>query len=354
MANNKIDNHGLDPGIWLGTDVKTWSQSIRNGYARSFILFALHERGVFDLLRKGKPKTVNQIASACRIHPHLLDGILNFLYHSDKILIKKDNKFSLSEFGREWLFTDMVLTMAYGAIGAYSCLLYELAPCLTGEKKYGRDFIRRGDLIAKASYLTGKQNYPWIVEEFKKSGVGVVADLGCGSADILISFCLMNPELKGIGVDIAPRALEEARRRVKKAGLSKRIRLVEADLTKPKTYYPKLKDVEAFNAVMVFHEFLRSGEEFVAHLLRQMKKSFPGRYLFIGEFNRLSDDEFQNMPYPDRIHPLFYQYIIHPLTWQGLPMEKDRWIKLFKRAGVEIVTVKDDFPFRLVEYVLRF
>jgi len=353
MKEYRLDNPDLDPDNWLGTDVKTWSQSIRNGYARSFILFALHETGVFEVLRGGKPKTSQELALECRIDPHLLDGVLNFIYHSDKILSKENGKFSLTKEGRDYLFTDMVLTMAYGAIGAYSCLLYELVPSLRGKKKYGRDFVRRGDLIAKASYLTGKANYPWIVEELKRLGANVVADLGCGSADILISFCQLNPKLKGIGVDISGEALGEAGRRIESAGLKDRITLVEGDITKPKTYGSKLIGAEAFNAVMVFHEFLRDGEEPVVELLRKMKEIFPERYLLVGEFNRLSDEEFKSMPYPDRIHPLFYQYIIHPLTWQGLPIEKERWLKLFERTGLKVIKVKDDFPFRLVEYVLQ-
>lgn len=343
-----------EPGMWLGTELKSWSQSIRNGYARAFILFALHETGVFEVLRNQGSKTSAELATICKIDAYLLDGVLNFLYYADKVLLKKDNKFLLSDYGKDWLFQDMVLTMAYGAIGAYACLLYELVPSLRGEKRYGRDFLRRGDLIAKASYLTGKANYPWVVQEFKILGIKTVADLGCGSADILIDFCKQDPNLKGIGIDIAPGALEEAGRRIEAAGLTERIKLTQGDITDPKTYYPKVKQADAFNAIMVFHEFLRDGEKAVEDILKKMKENFPGKYIFLGEFNRISDAEFQAMPYPERIHPLFYQYIIHPLTWQGLPLEKERWLKLFAKAGLEIVKVKDDFPFRLVEYILRF
>ena len=74
----------------------------------------------------------------------------------------------------------------------------------------------------------------------------------------------------------------------------------------------------------------------------------------MGEFDRITDEEYQAMPYPDRIHPLFYQYVIHPLTWQGLPQEKEVWLRMFDRAGLKVVKMKDDFPFRLVEFVLQF
>ena len=100
-----------------------------------------------------------------------MDGVLNFLYHSDKILSKEDYKFSLTKFGLDNLFTDPVLAMSYGAVGAYSCVLTELVPSLRNQKKYGKDYIRPGDLIAKGSYYTGRKNYPWIVDSMKKLGV---------------------------------------------------------------------------------------------------------------------------------------------------------------------------------------
>lgn len=344
-------SNGANP--WLGTDAISWAQSIRNGYARAFILFALHETGVFESLRRQGPQSVQELSESCQVDPHLLDGVLHFLLHADCVLKKEGEKFGLTE-RAQWLFADPVMAMSFGAVGAYSCLLSELVPTLRGEKRYGVDFIRRGDWVAKGSFYTGKGNYPWIVSQLKELGVKTVADLGCGSGDVLIGFCGLDAGLKGIGIDISPEALEEARRRVEAAGMSERIRLIQGDMFKPEAFEPHVKEVEAFHGMMTFHEFLRDGEEAVVRLFKNMKDRFPGRYLIVGEFNRVSDEEYQAMPYPQRIHPLFYQYIIHPLTWQGLPISKERWLDIFRRAGLKILGVKEDFPFRLVEYVLQF
>ena len=340
-----------DGRAFLGDDLVTWSQSIRNGYVRAFIIFALHETGVFETLRRRGPMTSEELAAACSVNGHLLDGVLNFLTHADVVLEKRDNRFSLTSRG-DWLFADPVLAMSFGAVGAYSSLLHELVPTLRNQKRYGVDFIRPGDLLAKGSYYTGKGNYDWIVAELRKLGVRRVADLGCGLGDVLVGFCKLDPELHGVGVDIAPGALVEAGRRAADEGLADRITLVEGDVTRPETYADQVRDVDAFHGLMVFHEFLRDGEEAVVDLFKRMRASFPGRYLIVGEFDRISDEEFQAMPFPKRIHPLFYQYVIHPLTWQGLPMEKERWLRLFERAGLRVMTVNDTFGFRLVEYVL--
>ena len=338
---------------FLGSDSKFWTQSIRNGYVRSHLIFAMHETGVFESLKNNDHLSSEELAKKNKLNPVLLKGVLNFLYHSDKILSKKDGKFSFTEFGRKNLFTDALLTMSFGAVGAYSCILTELVPSLRNEKKYGEDYIRPGDLIAKGSYYTGRKNYPWVIENMKKLGVKKVADLGCGSADVLISLCQQDKDLSGVGVDISDKALDEAKDRISEKGLQNRISLVQGDLYKPSTYSSKIKDVDGFNAIMVMHEFLRDGKEKVIQMFKDMKKEFKGKYFFLGEFDCLEDKEYQKMPYPDRIHFLFYQHVIHPLTWQGLTF-KEEWLDIFKQADVELVKMEDKLNFRLVQFVLKF
>ncbi len=338
---------------FLGKDSKFWTQSIRNGYIRAHLIFAMHETGVFETLKAKGNLSVEEIAKKNKLNPILLKGVLNFLYHSDKILIKKNDKFCLTDFGKENLFTDALLTMSFGAVGAYSCILTELVPSLRNEKKYGEDYIRPGDLIAKGSYYTGRKNYPWVVENMKKLGVKKVADLGCGSADVLISLCEQDKNLQGVGVDLSDDALKEAKERIKKKGLEKRISLVQGDLYNPSTFSNKIQDVDGFNAIMVMHEFLRDGKEKVIQMFKDMKKEFKGKYFFLGEFDCIEDEEYQKMPYPDRIHFLFYQHVIHPLTWQGLTF-KEEWIDIFKKSGVELVKMEDKLNFRLVQFILKF
>lgn len=347
-------NTAAPDATWLGDTLLTWSQSIRNGYIRAFVIFSLHETGVFETLRRRGAMTSAELAEACGLNAHLLDGVLHFLLHADVVLAKDDGRFRLTERGAEWLFADSVLAMSFGAVGAYASLLYELVPCLRNEKRYGVDFVRPGDLLAKGSYYTGKGNYDWIVAELKRLGVARVADLGCGLGDVLVGFCRLDAGLEGVGIDIAPGALQAAAERVRNEGLGDRITLIQGDVTRPESFAAAAAHVDAFHGLMVFHEFLRDGEQALVDIFQRMKALFPGRYLIVGEFDRLSDEEFQAMPLAERIHPLFYQHVIHPLTWQGLPMERDRWLQLFERAGLTLLKVEDRFKFRLVEYVLQF
>ena len=88
-----------------------------------------HETGVFETLKNKDNLTVKEIANKNKLNPILLNGVLNFLYHSDKIL-----DFSLTNFGKENLFN---FNHVFGAVGAYS-ILTELVPSLRNEKNMER------------------------------------------------------------------------------------------------------------------------------------------------------------------------------------------------------------------------
>ena len=127
-------------------------------------------------------------------------------------------------------------------------------------------------------------------------------------------------------------------------------------MLEPKTYSSKISSKGgkvAFNAIMALHEFLRDGEQAVIDVLKKMKNEFPGSYFVLGEFNKCKDDEFQKIPIYEKMHMLFYQEIIHGLTDQGLA-SLESWKKMFKAADVELLEYKSDFPFRLIEYVIKF
>jgi len=351
---------------FLGTTLQEYTQNIRNGYARAYILFALHETGVLKAMRDGQPKSCEQLAAECNVEPYILNGALQYLLFCDKILERKDDRYSLTPFAREMLFTDTLMTFCWGAVGGYSMILTELIPALRRQKKYGVDFERNGDYLAVGSQLTGRGSYPWILDKLRALKARRLVDIGCGSAAVLTAFCEMDRELKGVGLDIAPGFLREARRRVDAAGLADRIQLVQGDITKPEQYIKTMGEVDAFNAMMVMHEFLRDGEDAVAEILRTLKKAFPGKYMIITEGVPATEEEFAAMPWEDRPYLAFSQYVIHPFTWQGLPQLPDVWFRIFEKAKVTVDQFQHGHSFtgsaknqtqyssRMAHYVLKF
>ncbi len=342
----------------IGRNDNEWTQAIRRGFALGLLLSAYHQTGVFEALKPGPSKSAEEIAEKCSIKDvRSLEGGLNFMVYSDTSIAKDDSgKYYLTETGKRRIFADPTVLMALGAIGAYHPILTHLVKSLKGEETYGKDFARDGALIARSSFLTGKSNYEWVVKRLRELGAETVVDLGCGSADMLIHFCRLDEKLKGVGVDIDPGAVLEAGENAKNHGLGNRIEIIEGDMTLPKSYSDKLHqkyEKLAFNAIMSLHEFLIYGEDSVVNILKKMKQEFPRSYLFLGEFNKMGDKEIKNMTLADRMHKLYYQEIIHAMTPQGLA-DKSSWQRMFNSADVKVVEIKDDFPFRLVEYVLQF
>lgn len=341
---------------FLGSNITDWTQSIRRGYALSFIIFSFHKSGVFDELKNLKKKSSDQIAKKLNLDKNILEAGLNFMVHSDNSIKKIQNKYYLTEIGLKRLYSDQARAMAIGAIGAYHVLLTNYFDTLIKKKEYGKDFIRDGKLVAESSVLTGRSNYPWVAKKLADLEVDTVVDLGCGSGDILIDFCKRHSSYKGIGIDISKGAVDLAKKNVKNNKLTKRIDIVWGDMLEPSTYSSKIKSKGrkvAFNSIMALHEFLIDGREAVIKVLKKMKKEFPGSYLILGEYKKCDDREFQTIPLYERMHMLFYQEIIHRLTDQRLA-SLEEWKKIFKDAKVELLEYKDDFHFRLVEYVLKF
>ena len=347
----------MDDYSFLGDNVTHWTQSIRRGYAMSFLLFSFHDTGVFDELKNNESLSSDQISKKLGLNKKILESGLNFLVNADNSITKDDKgNYHLTEIGKKRLYSDQAMAMSLGAVGAYHTLLTNYSSMLKNQIIYGKDFIRDGRLVALSSVLTGKSNYSWVAQKFKDLNVDTVIDLGCGSGDIIIDFCNRHKSFNGIGLDIDPAAVEVARKNVKKNNLEDRIELITGDMLEPKTYSSKISskgEKVAFNAIMALHEFLRDGEQAVIDVLKKMKNEFPGSYFVLGEFNKCKDDEFQKIPIYEKMHMLFYQEIIHGLTDQGLA-SLESWKKMFKAADVELLEYKSDFPFRLIEYVIKF
>ena len=91
----------------LGSNITTWTQSIRRGYALSFLLYSFHDSGVFDYLKDGKPKSSKEISLKLNLNEKILRSGLNFFVHADNSIIKDNNgKFILTKIGMDRIFSN--------------------------------------------------------------------------------------------------------------------------------------------------------------------------------------------------------------------------------------------------------
>jgi hypothetical protein len=349
MMSTQLEARNPPPGDGRATNL--WREEIRSGYVRMHLIFALEETQVFNALRTAgnEGKTGAELAEECNLEIGLLEGALDYLTFSDIVLSKRNERYALTVHGREWLGQDATLNMTY-MMAAYAPQLEQLAPALRRQKRYGKDFVRSGSLLAFASCRGARSAYPWIVQEMRSLGVNVVTDLGCGVGGLLVDFCKLNPTFRGVGVDIDHDAVEEARRNVLEHGLADRIRIVHGDLARPETFAREIETTQAFNALGIVHELLRDGEDAVANMFSRLKEIFPGRHFFLGEFNRVPDEEWAQIAPPDRMKRLHYQHIMHPMSLQGFLLSRDQWLALFKRVDITCLKVKSFF---VDEYVLQ-
>lgn len=321
------------------TDSNSWRETMRNGYVRAFLCFALHETGVWDALRASTSGlTTAELAGTLDLDGKALEHALTYMNLADVVLEREGERWRLTE-RASWLFEPRTIHLLYNNVGAYACLLYELVPTLRKQKTYGKDFVRRGDYLAIGTRGVTVESHGGIMNEIKRLEIGTFGDLGCGSAHLLVKFCREAESIRGVGVDISEGALATARQTVAEAGMSDRIRLVQGDVGDPASFADKAQDVELFVCIAVLHEFLRDGEEGVLRVLGRMKECFPGRYLVLGEFNRLPPEQYADVPIDVRYRYLFYQELMHPLSNQGLMSQQD-WLRTFEKAKVEVLGVQ--------------
>lgn len=315
-------------------------------YTKTHIIHALIETKVFKLLNVAGESglTIAEIVAKTDLYDRFLKSILEYMVLTKELISKKGEKYILEK-GNEWLFDESLRFELLLGLGAYQPIMSNLVDSLRKQKVYGVDYTRIGNKLAEASFGVTKENYPFVVAEFKKLGVKKIADLGCGAAEVLISFCKLDPELQAIGIDIDPLALEEAQKRVDNAGLTDRIKLMQGDLRDATTWNKSIVDfgVQAFTCIGVIHEFLREGPEAVQSILKNLQKAFPGAYFMLGEFDAKSDDYYLNTPLEDMQKDLWYQHIIHPLSMQGIPISKEEWVKLCDEIGVETIHIESYF-----------
>ncbi|MDM4719668.1 class I SAM-dependent methyltransferase [Micromonospora sp. WMMA1363] len=159
--------------------------------------------------------------------------------------------------------------------------------------------------------------------------VGVVADLGCGSGGRVIDVLNRYPSARGIGVDIARPALENARLDAATAGLAKRTTFLEADVLdlQPR---PEFADVDLVTCFMMGHDFWPK-DRCVA-TLRRLRECFPAaRRLLLGDATRVEGVADTDLP----IFVLGFE-LGHDLMDITLPTIAE-WEGVFEEGGWHLV-----------------
>jgi len=321
-----------------------WSYSTTNDYVITQVALGLEEAGVFDFLRKEKATTTS-IAKTLNINEYLLDSCLNFLWSVTNAIEKNpDNTFTLK---------DRDFANPFYIIKAYKSVFDNIGPALQMKIKYGDDIRRDGAYLQRSSEIVTRSGVRNTIDRMPRD-ISYLVDLGCGSAESLIYFCKSADNRHGHGIDIDSLTALKARNNIASNQLSERISIAENDIldtAKWKTLKFGLNT--AILASTILHELLAENENRLINFLRELREFAYGSRLYILELDTPDFESLKNEE--NEAKKLFFATyrLWHPFSAQGMPMGKDSWEKLLKRAGLHIDRIrKSEYELNAFECIL--
>ncbi|SEG84463.1 Methyltransferase domain-containing protein [Actinacidiphila yanglinensis] len=156
----------------------------------------------------------------------------------------------------------------------------------------------------------------------------LVVDLGCGGGGRLTQILRRHPQARGLGIDIAPAALDLARGDAADAGVGDRVSFVHGDV-RDLAPRPEFEDAELLTCFMMGHDFWPRADCVAS--LRRLRDVFPrARRFLLGDTARTQGPGRGAMP----VFSLGYE-VGHALMGACIP-SLDEWRDVFPEAGWEL------------------
>lgn len=313
--------------VWDGDQVDAWHAYHTSGMPE--LISSMHLcMAIFALARSGCLERLNakEWVSAAEIldgrETDLGHGFLRYLQVCG-VLDEWAGEFRLTPRGR--LLTGEISLARLGFyLEAYAPVTNRMADLLTGAAVHGRDVVRAGGPLSQHSGTVATVSYVGLVAEALAGRTPRrVLDIGCGDGSLVLQLCDRRPDLFGVGIDISPDAIENARTNSGRAGLSDRTAFEIADAFAPDTWPESALDADVIIGVGVLHELFRDGEGAVVAILDRLAAALAGgKVLLLGEpelryDNRANDSDF---------------FLVHVLTNQGVPRDRAAWLDVFRRS----------------------
>lgn len=218
-------------------------------------------------------------------------------------------------------------------IGGYGHLMTGSKSLLEKKVVYGREVTRDSYYVAVGTKLNTASFMDMVpLAVLAEKGARKVADLGCGAGQFLIEWVKGGAERSGVGVDLAPEAIEAARRAAAEQGVGERLAFHVGDAFDNDGLEKTCRDVDVIFSFAMEHEGLRDGEAAVLSHIDAMAARFPGKRYLLGE-------PMLHMSVADGMF-----YWLHVLSMQGLPRNVPGWCDLLgklQRAKLDEVFVPD-------------
>ena len=305
---------------------------LAEGLQLGHALSTLHDLGVLAAL--STPRTVEDVAHACKLDPALLAATLDFAAARTTLVRRQGQRFVATEGAAPE--ARFVLDLYAGAFGANAVALPEL---LRHPARAGARVDRRRHANAFLHAPGGAEAMPAAL--LAQLGSQGVLDLGCGPGALLTALAVANPQLRGWGIDANPGMCRLARARLRAAGVARRVRILAGDGRVPARLLP----AEARARVDTIVAGDLANELFAKHdaapaWLRRLRRDFPGRMLLVSDY-------YGRLGHAGRTTPALRETLLHDyvqaISGQGIPPPDRRaWQAVYRAAGARLVHCIED------------
>lgn len=303
---------------------------IYNNLILSYIIFTFNKLDFFPLLEKGIE--FSALATISKSNRNRLRVILS-VAETMGILEKKNNEYILTELGKDVKKQRGFFTWA---IGGYSQLLESMDVFLVAPSTESLSYIK-GDYVAigadECNQELMRPIFNRVIDEVIESeSVGLVADLGCGNAGRLIDLLHRRPELKGIGIDIDPQAIEIAQNNRERAKLTARLDIVCENVLLLKGS-PVFEQVELVTSFLMLHDLFNAQKPNEDELFKKIRTAFPNVKRYVFADTCLAEEEYtvENIP----IFTMGYE-LVH--AFRGIEIFPINYYKeQFRRANLTLL-----------------
>jgi SAM-dependent methyltransferase len=302
------------------------------GYALATAMFTFAESKLLDDLQVAGSLQARESAERHGYDHHQTLGLLRFLVTQGLFGEEVGERFRPTPKGQAAIAPTSLAAIRF-YIGGYGDLMTRGRSLLEKKITYGRDVVRDPYYVAVGTKLNTASFMDMIpLQVLAHKGARTVCDLGCGAGQFLIEWVKGGPERRGVGVDLAPAAIEAARQAAAAQGVGDRLEFHVGDAFDSTALAKTCRDVDVIFSFAMEHEGLRDGEGAVLAHIDNMAERFPGKRYLLGE-------PMLHMSAADGIF-----YWIHVLSLQGIPRNVPGWCELLgklKRAKLAEVFVAD-------------
>jgi hypothetical protein len=292
----------------------------------------LHELNILQALA-ARPANATTLAKRYRLDRAVLQGVLEYVAARTDIIRRVGSDFrATARYGAE---TRFLLDLYTGAFGPNAIRLRDILK----HARVGGTVVDRGRHARAFAGAIATGERP-VATAIRALELRRVLDLGCGSGGLLVQLAEADRTFSGWGIEMNPWLCAAARARLRAAGLTRQIRVIQGDSRRLGTLLPRSvkEQVTGVAACQVANEMFGSGPRVAIAWLRQIRRTLPGRPVIINDYYGRLGTRTQNE------HP---QTLLHDyaqlISGQGIPPSSLReWRAIYAAAGYRLVHVLED------------